>query len=63
MDSLGIHSFDMSQGSFPLDRGSVGTEIFASSTGVVTPSMHIIWCPVADNLQAHSWTLSLPRPG
>ena len=37
-DSLGIQSFDMSRGSLPLDRGSVDTEVFASPTGIVTPS-------------------------
>ena len=37
-DLLGIQSFDMSRGSLPLDRGSVDTEVFASSTGIVTPS-------------------------
>ena len=30
--------FDMSRGSLPLDRGSVDTEVFASPTGIVTPS-------------------------
>ena len=37
-DSLGVQSFHMSRGSLPPDRGSVDTEMFASSTGMVTPS-------------------------
>ena len=38
IDSLGIQSFTLSRGSLPVDRGSVDTEVFASSTGIVTPS-------------------------
>ena len=37
-NSLGVQSFDMSRGSLPPDRGSVDTEMFASSARMVTPS-------------------------
>ena len=49
IDSLCILSFDMSRGSLPLDRGSMCTEILASSTGFG----YTIQCTSA---HSHQWT-------